>query len=466
MARLQVACEAFVHMLGAVPRARIRNHTGLDIEHPDQLLRWLESDFLNALPPLLPRHVDLLAILDAHLESLSPRLAGLVDQSFGEAGWLAAAGASVAVNPCAIVALASRYLQHDPNSDSALLWSLYPPAHAVALRLLLPDLSPQQLALVVPEGQGGRLVQARRQLQVLPASASPCLSQAASALRGAILTLALRDAADLQATAALRPILDVPEPTGPLWRSARMQEILRSDVDLLSRWVVNDAGLLPPERVLHAAADRLVDNPVHAVRWLATLPARGRDAAPLAGFPDDTWSLQRTLTLAAARAALLALAGGRPESTRHLLVDVPAGALGGLGWALVLQVAAREDLQSTIQELIDDGETDWSDFDAPGEGSLPSLWMRALFTAGYRDSRWMNVLTSVDNELQIPDHKAEIADVLAEYASPALATESRLGLHESPMSSYAHGLHDAVGEAYGDVWSAADPFSVRKRSEQ
>jgi hypothetical protein len=464
--RMDAAMQAFVALLSTVSKGRIRNHIGLDIQAPVALLQWLTPDFLDALPPLQPRHIDLLAMLDAHLECTSPRLAGLVDQAIGEAGWVAVSGNQVAVNPCAVVALAARHLSEDPDSDSAVVWSSFAPADAVALRLILPELSQEELAQLLDDGQGGRLVRAQRMLQGLAPGQSPVVGQAAALLRSAMLTLALRDATDAQATTALRPLLDVPEPAGPLWRSARMQEILRSDLDLLRRWVSEDGGLLPHDRVLHAAADWLAVDPLAAVRWMHTLPRRGRDRAPLALMPASAWTGGRPLSLPAARAALLALVGERPESTRELLVDVPASALGGLGWAIVLQIAAREDLKSTLQGVIDEDDMDWSDFDAPGEGSLPALWMRALFTAASLDDHWADLLTTVDQGLQIPDAIAEIADVLAEYASPTLSTESRLGLDESPMSSYAHGLHDAVGEAYGDVWSAADPFSVRKRSEQ
>ena len=464
--RMDSAMRDFVALLSTVSKGRIRNHTGLDIQTHDDLLQWLNPQFLDAMPPLHPHQIELLALLDAHLECTSPRLAGLVDQAIGEAGWLAVSGSHVAVNPCAVVALAARYLSAAPDSDSVVLWAAFAPADAVALRLILHELSPEELAQLLDDGQGGRLIQAQRLLRSLPSEPSVAVAQAAALLRGALLTLALRDATDTTATNALRPILDVPEPSGVLWRNARMQALLHSDTSLLRLWVSTDDGLIPVDRVMHAVAEGLLADAPATTRWLATLPARGRDTAALAHIPHDAWYAGRSLSLSAARAALVALAGPRAESTRELLVDVPAAALGGLGWALILQIAAREDLHSALQSVILHEETDWADFDAPGEGSLPSLWMSALFVAGALDTAWITLLSDMDDELDVPNEADDIADILAGFASPALSTESRLGLDESPMSSYAHGLHDAVGEAYGDVWSAADPFSVRKRSEQ
>jgi hypothetical protein len=465
-AHFRDSCDTFVALLGPVARARIQRYTRLDIQHPDDLLQWLDPDFLLALPALSPRHIDLLALLDAHLEAPSLRLAGLIEQACGDAGWIAVSGERVAVNPCAVVALAARYLHADPHSDSVVLWSLYSPLQAASLRLLLHQLTITQIDLLIPKGQGGRLVQAQRQLQRLPSAPSLSIPQAAAVVRAALLTLAQQDARDTEALAALRPILDVPEPEGPLWRSARMQELLRSDVDLLRRWVTTDAGLLPADHVLHAAADRIALDPCDCVQWLTNLPARTSHRPALAAFPARAWTAPGALSLSAARDALTALVGTLPCPTRTMLVDIPASALGALGWPLVLQIADRHDLHDSLTTLIEHDPTDWADFDAPGEGSLPSLWMRALFAAGLLDQTWRTRLALIDSELQMPDPDAEIPDVLSGYASLALASESRLGLDESPMSSYAHGLHDAVGEAYGDVWSAADPFSVRKRSEQ
>ena len=97
-------------------------------------------------------------------------------------------------------------------------------------------------------------------------------------------------------------------------------------------------------------------------------------------------------------------------------------------------------------------ERDWLDFDAPGEGELPSLWRDALVLAGLWDVEW----TKRWAELGAPaPETTDPFDLLLGYPIPTGQASA------SMLSSYSHGLHDGTAESYGGVYSPHDPFSDR-----
>ena len=149
----------------------------------------------------------------------------------------------------------------------------------------------------------------------------------------------------------------------------------------------------------------------------------------------------------------------RTEALRLLLASVPASSgenplLGtadvDTDWTVPASLAALPELGAAIEALLD--TRDWTAFESPGEGELPSLWRDALILAGLWDEGWAARWAAIGAP---SPETADPFELLLGYPEP----RSKPSI--SPLSSYAHGLHDGTAESYGDVFSPRDPFSDR-----
>jgi hypothetical protein len=455
------ACERFVRALGPVRQARLKSRLGVDLQQGRDLLCWFDEAFLRTLPAPEPNQVALLDLLERHLDAPSLRLAALVEQTCADQAWVVVEHGEVLVNVPALVAWQARLAS--PGSESAWLASQLPLPDAARVRCAWVLASDDELAAVpAPEG-AARVIDAARMRRALTAQApdTAAVSAAAARLRGALHELLQQDAS--RRNRAVDRLIDVPEPEGVLWFNARPLDLARPDAALIAAWLAPAEWMIEPVALVQGWAQRAVEDAVGAAAWLRTVPTRTAETALLLEIPAETWARAPEFSAEAWVEHLRATAPPTSASTRALLVDRPAEALGNLGWMALMQAAGRDDVEATLDALLAE-DVDWADFDAPGEGSLPGFWMRVLHVRGELSEVWRERLLALDSSLEMPSADASVADVTAEFVSPAVAGESRHDLSESPMSSYAHGLHDSVAEAYGDVWSAADPFSLRRRS--
>lgn len=209
-------------------------------------------------------------------------------------------------------------------------------------------------------------------------------------------------------------------------------------------------------------------------------------AAALAASPE-----QRSLRAASLGVALLADGAPplRPSGWVHRLAARPEAApperpsrgtwihslalvAGACSWATLVALAQRVEGPSTVAALLEERD-DWDDFDAPGEGELPTLWWRVMVLAealsGTSTAAIREALIDAGADGGDDDTDASVDTLLRRVFDDAVsvveATATRRSVEGSPMSGYAHGLNDGVGEAYGDVYSPADPFSGRPRDE-
>lgn len=172
------------------------------------------------------------------------------------------------------------------------------------------------------------------------------------------------------------------------------------------------------------------------------------------------------LPLEDARRELLALAraiDARYQDTPRLLdmrVIDDDGAIWS--WLDLMAAAAMPDLVARIVALLDDGDDDWLDFDAPGEGTWPLHLYRALRLAGHDHPSACAILGPLlansperDDWLEEQDHPLDTW--LAAYPEPlmTIGDEDRAKPEERGL------MHEGIDEAFGDVFSPHDPFSVR-----
>lgn len=184
------------------------------------------------------------------------------------------------------------------------------------------------------------------------------------------------------------------------------------------------------------------------------------DAHAHATVRDIVDALRQRVRLSDARDAVTA-------PYRPVLVQSTANKLAGLGWTWLVALSLRPNLAEEVQRLLDE-DVDWFDFDAPGEGELPATWAAALGLSEALTDELADALDvdpveepAADSATNDGTAHTDAARWLASTTSPATARGARLDGLGSPMSSYAHGLNEAVAEAYGDVYSPADPFSTR-----
>lgn len=129
------------------------------------------------------------------------------------------------------------------------------------------------------------------------------------------------------------------------------------------------------------------------------------------------------------------------EADTRSLVDGPAES-GTPPWPVMLGLSVAPRLVEAVAALVGSG-TDWVSFDAPGEGNLPRVWSHLLVLAG----RWDSATRAGFVELGatgLPAVGVQVGDLAAEWPS---ADDALAGA--GTVSSFAHGLHDGVQEAYG-----------------
>ena len=138
-----------------------------------------------------------------------------------------------------------------------------------------------------------------------------------------------------------------------------------------------------------------------------------------------------------------------------------------LSWLAVVRASAADDLDRRARELLA-GMDDPFDFDAPWEGELPATLILVLRLAGWPDDAIRALFVeaspghggeeleaSLDADLGVP-----LAERFAGCVPPAAVPDGgELGREDTR----AAGVHEGIGEAFGDVFSPSDPFSVRRR---
>lgn len=369
------------------------------------------------------------------------------------------------VHPTALVRLAAVL---DPGSDAAVLLAAVDDNLEEAAGLLFGEtgwmdaLAPQELATVAP--WTSQLRRARASL-----AATPDVAEATAMLAGG-LRAALASTLDVHISASngggdeipadcalAQAIADVPDPVGPVWANARPLTWLAPDEALLDGWIQPAAGALGPAATVRLLAAALRTLPLldalASVPWIHEGPPR---LAALAGY----WSPGVLHAEGLARVLRDAHFAVAPELPAYeALVARPAAWSGTAAWTEVVRLANRPDLARDVEDLLPQ-QPDWGDFDAPGEGALPRLWAAAMCLAAPQDARWRHWFATFEEGRALAAEDAEA--LWSGWPSPRASEEQRAGLAGSPMSSYVHGLHDGVAEAYGDVYSQADPFSARR----
>ncbi len=205
--------------------------------------------------------------------------------------------------------------------------------------------------------------------------------------------------------------------------------------------------------------ERVVALVCAAARDPAALPAAALVVAALGASPE--WDAIRAASEAApigcgavvARLAALAAARGSLPGPRAVLVDGPAAQAPS--WLDVVRAARVPALADEIGSLCAEPVA-WDEFDAPGEGALPQLWADALALAGTGSPRVESALAALGARDGEPAWQ-----IAARWASPVAVAGGRGLVGDGERGAAAHGLHEGVGEAFGDVWSPHDPFSLR-----
>ncbi len=412
---------------------------------------------------LAPAHIDALLRIDRTPGQPEPRSASMLDRSLADPLLLTGSGPTPegwAINPIRFC----QYLQALPHRTTARwAWEHAHTDSVLAARIWLGlRANTDPCWTTWPRADGSWMHICADFYRRLPDSPDlGAIQQAAGRLRRALL-LELERPADAVSDLVAR-LFDVPVPTNaPAWQATTVLSLMMDDARLL-RWAMTPAEFPVDSDLLLTWWARVAVGDIQNIDWadVPTLNDARPDALVMVPLP-------RSVTLPAPDVMRAVIdrgwAGRAPDSTtRELLVDGLLPCLEAVPWTRALQLTNRPDLTNALRGLLDEDE-DWGDFDAAGDGCLPGIWARVARLVGPLDAELMDALQHADDEL---------ADLLSEmssvdggwFASPMRSGEHLAQSDRNPMSSYAHGLHDAVGEAYGDVYSRADPFSVREPAE-
>ena len=168
-------------------------------------------------------------------------------------------------------------------------------------------------------------------------------------------------------------------------------------------------------------------------------------------------SRARTWVLEAARALDERRGGGAPRLLDEEILE-NEGAIWS--WLDVLALAALDDAEERVEALLSGGE-DWLDFDALGEGELPLPLYRALRLRGVPHASLVETLgghLGEEGDDWLEERAEEGWRWLAAYPEP-------LDLAMTRPTTERGLLHEGIDEAFGDVFSPRDPFSVRENPE-
>ncbi len=451
---LAACLEAFLAAWSPRQQAAAHALLGRTITSAQQLLA---SPFTNA--PLDPAVHTLLQRVDRTWPACSPRLVATLEQALRDPlliagnharGWL--------LNPVRLCQWMQPF-----GSDSVAGWCTgHSPGHAPETLLRFWHASAADRLTMTCDQPDSWPHRAARFELTLPTPDPDQVAAAGQKIRAFVisdLALAAEDCHPIT-----RRFFDVPDPDGSGWACVQPFGLVCDDVRLVEAATASLelpgpthalhtwwAQQLDPESSSQPMADLpFTSDPLNATRDWESLRDRIREAQPrllTARAMIDHW-MQHPLVPT------------RAADTTDLLTDHLAENLDAVPWTWVIDAAVRPDTPAVIDRLLDT-DVDWTDFDSPGEGSLPLWWWRALMLSGERGVQTRLRLESVDSALV--GHSRQPADAwFASFVSLRASGEWVRQTSQNPLSSYTHGLQDAVAEAYGDVWSRADPFSIRR----
>ncbi|MCB9532860.1 MAG: hypothetical protein H6698_00855 [Myxococcales bacterium] len=385
--------------------------------------RWTDTH-----PETSPRDVEDIEMLERRFPAPPPpRRARELLARLGPLGLVTGTEQALVIDPHALVAAAALRCA---TSDSAALAAAGTPSPG-ALRALRTLAGSQALATRPPRPDAPLAA-----LDAWAAAAAAALSAddvaaAAQRARARWLSAALRDVPHL-----LPEALVDPAPAAVLIDRLNPAPLLASDEAVLiaSLPVGGQRPPLPDIVLARAAA------------WCATV-----EASLAIGSAVDRLGL--TASVAALRSRDDDPAPLGADAVRAALLDsVDARGLGALtlvdppdvpDWRWVARAAGDPDrVEAEVARLLD-LPTDWADFDAPGEGTLPQLWLDILAVAGHGHSATARRLADVTEAT--PD-SPDVA--LGRYPAPARAAELRDAAASLDGGS-SQGAPGAIDEAYG-----------------
>jgi len=133
------------------------------------------------------------------------------------------------------------------------------------------------------------------------------------------------------------------------------------------------------------------------------------------------------------------------DPSEEALVRRPSSRVGAWTWRDVVALAARPDLVSEV-EALHRSDIDWLSFDAPGEGTLPHLWLAAMALANAASlERWKDAFRVDWRQL----------DEIIEQLAGDTDGETRSAFDNALVGA---GLVGRSAEAYGDTYADTDPF--------
>jgi hypothetical protein len=408
------------------------------------------------LRPLNPAHIEALVRMDRAVGAPDARTASMLDRSLADP-LLLAGSSSVGwvINPVRIC----QYLEL-VESPTPSAWALHEADGdlGIAARIWLDLRARTDPRWVTWNADKSSWMAACGAFyRALPPHDPTIMQVAAARLR-----MSMLDALDAPANASpplIQRLFDVPDPDeAPAWHSAAVLLLMQTDSELLASAL---APMEPPEvdaAVLTWFASILLGH--HTVSDWSIVPSLAGstpDAADLLPLrPDQGISMDQVPRNLQSKG----WTGRAPDSSlAELLVGGLLPCIENVPWTRALQLASHPELTNALLALLSSDE-DWGDFDAVGEGYLPGIWARIALLADALTPELREQFLVADPELGEWLTESAVVDG-GWFASPRRAGEHLSQNDQNPMSSYAHGLHDAVGEAYGDVYSRADPFSVR-----
>lgn len=423
-ARLHDIAQRFDTALTSLQRQRAGAFLGV-LPDASMAVAWRDrdpSDLVNALAPAVRRALTPLCEVDA---PPSPRTRTFLLEQLGRYGVVAGRGDALVVNPHAAAALAPFVCPVDAAAwresgalAAARLVAL-DAARAVVDASVVAGTHPMALRIAATES--------------LAATASPeAIARSAGELRRAWIEAAFAT------TAPEPPPSMLADATGgaPWWRHVTWAPLFESDLAVVAA-CVDCPGLRVAPEVLAGA---------YAAAGREALDAAPADHPPTLPPLGDGASWRREEALVALRSR----AGRVRGPLREALLDArPVSSLS------LLSLAGADELASCVEALLGEAR-DWLDFDAPGEGLLPSRWRDALRLSAAWSSSWAERF-----EALLEEPTPTVADVLGAAPCPAVAATGHHGVEQGPMAGYSHGLVDGIEEAYGDVHAPADPFSRR-----
>jgi hypothetical protein len=411
----------------------------------------LDTFFATASPEALTAGLsgvqrDAIAHLDREFPAVTGRTAALVARLIGDTGLAFVDHGELIAHPIGLVRTAAAI---DPASNSAWLCRHFAdPVDAAAARWALLDAA----SATASDGSIDEPpVVARLRLErELGATAPGAVDTLGAAARGAALALlgGGRDATD-----ALDWLIAPPE-TSATWATILPAPLLLSDRELVELLLGPCEYDIAHDVMIGAAAAAWQSGGIGALRRLIDrVPVRREGPVRLLGLlaPGET----TPVTAVEARRMVLDRAGTAPRDLRSALVGLAGDSGDPPPWTAMGSVAKHPELVATIAALCAT-DVDWLDFDAPGEGRLPDLWLASIVLAG--DEAVAAARAALGGRL--PD------DVLGRLDQSPWAVLSLFGPASAAMGGgshvQVHGLNDSIAEAYGDVFAPSDPFSVRR----